>query len=82
MDLTIIQNKISQALPNAQVMVLGDDGVHFDAIVVSEQFEGVRPVKRQQMVYAAIGELIQTGQLHALGLKTYTPAEYAQRAHG
>lgn len=84
MELCQIEAKIKAHIPNATVTVSGDDGVHFDAIVVSDDFEGLLPVKRQRMVYAALGDLIQSGQLHALGLKTYTAQEWLalRSAHG
>ena len=50
---------------------------HFKAVVVSAQFDGLNAVKRHQRVYAVLGELM--GQLHALALHTYTPAEWAEQ---
>ena len=40
----------------------------------SEAFEGKRAIQRHQAAYAALGGLM--GQIHALGLHTYTPAEW------
>lgn len=50
---------------------------HYKAVIVSEQFAGLRPVQRHQRVYATLGELM--AQFHALALHTYTPAEWATR---
>ncbi len=50
---------------------------HFKAVVVSSQFAGLNAVKRHQRVYAVLGELM--GQVHALALHTYTPAEWAEQ---
>lgn len=50
---------------------------HYKAVIVSEQFAGLRPVQRHQRVYATLGGLM--GQFHALALHTYTPAEWAQQ---
>ncbi|HMT83960.1 MAG TPA: BolA/IbaG family iron-sulfur metabolism protein, partial [Ottowia sp.] len=45
------------------------------------QFEGKRPIARHQMVYATLGSQMQTDAVHALSMKTLTPAEWAaQRA--
>jgi acid stress-induced BolA-like protein IbaG/YrbA len=44
-------------------------------VVVSDQFEGKRAVARQQMVYATLQDDIASGELHAISLKTFTPAE-------
>lgn len=66
---------LTEALAAEQVLV-GGDGRHFEITVVSSQFEGQRPVKKQQMVYAALNEKIADGTLHAVMMKTLTPAEW------
>ena len=59
---------------------LDGDGQHFEAIVVSAEFEGKSRVQRQQRVYQTLKEKLATGELHALSFKTLTPAEWsAQR---
>ena len=59
---------------------LDGDGQHFEAIVVSAEFEGKGRVQRQQRVYQTLQEKLATGELHALSFKTFTPAEWsAQR---
>jgi len=63
-------------LPGCDVQVSGD-GRHFDLILVSAAFEGLTPVKKQQHVYAAINDRIADGSLHAVNMKTYTPAQWA-----
>ena len=68
-----LRERIEQALPGARVEVSGD-GDHFEATVVSERFEGMTPVKRHQAVYAALGDAF-SGAIHALSLRTLTPAE-------
>ena len=70
-----IRQLIEQGLPGARVHVQGDDGVHFEALVVCDAFQGKSQVARHRMVYAILGEHIDSGALHALGLKTKTPAE-------
>lgn len=69
-----IRQLIEQGLPGAQVRVFGDDGVHFEALVVSEAFQGKLPLARHRMVYATLGTLMGN-EIHALSLKTLTPAE-------
>jgi acid stress-induced BolA-like protein IbaG/YrbA len=53
------------------------DGRHWSAVVVSEAFTGLRLIARHQKVYATLGQKIQTDEVHALSMKTYTPAEWA-----
>lgn len=78
MEAATIQAMIEQGLPGAQVAVSGDDGVHFEAQVVAEQFAGKLPLARHRLVYATLGDLMG-GAIHALALKTLTPQEAAAR---
>ena len=71
-----IRTLIEAGLPGARVEVQGEDGVHFEATVVSEAFRGKLPLARHRMVYATLGELMG-GAIHALQLKTVTPDEAA-----
>ncbi|GAB3306517.1 BolA family protein [Luteimonas notoginsengisoli] len=76
MDTNTIRQLIEQGLPGAQVAVQGDDGVHFEALVVSDAFQGKLPLARHRLVYATLGTLMG-GEIHALALRTMTPAEHA-----
>ena len=76
MDADTIRNLIETGLPGARAQVQGDDGVHFEGVVVSAAFAGKLPLARHRMVYATLGELMG-GAIHALALKTVTPDEAA-----
>ncbi|HEY7871810.1 MAG TPA: BolA/IbaG family iron-sulfur metabolism protein [Rudaea sp.] len=76
MDTRSIQTLIEQGLPGAKAMVMGDDGVHFEAVVVCADFAGKLPLARHRMVYATLGERMG-GEIHALALRTLTPDEAA-----
>jgi acid stress-induced BolA-like protein IbaG/YrbA len=52
------------------------DGRHWYATLVSAEFEGKRLIQRHQRVYATLGDKIKTDEVHALSMKTYTPAEW------
>ncbi|MBW8849286.1 MAG: BolA/IbaG family iron-sulfur metabolism protein [Xanthomonadales bacterium] len=69
-----IRQLIEQGLPDAQVQVFGDDGVHFEAQVVCADFRGKLPLARHRMVYATLGSLMGN-EIHALSLRTLTPEE-------
>ena len=58
---------------------LEGDGRHWFATIVSPEFEGKRPIARHQRVYATLGERMKTDEVHALSMKTFTPAEWAAR---
>jgi acid stress-induced BolA-like protein IbaG/YrbA len=56
------------------------DGRHWSAVIVSSEFEGLRPIARHQKVYAALGQRMATDEVHALSMKTWTPGEWADKA--
>ncbi len=70
-----IKSLLLESLENAEVMVEGD-GSHFQVTAISNQFEGLRPVQRQQVIYGLLGEHITSGTLHAVGIKTFTETEW------
>jgi acid stress-induced BolA-like protein IbaG/YrbA len=65
---------IRAGIPDAEVMVKGD-GDHFEAIVVSSQFEHCSKVRQHQLVYATLGDRMG-GEIHALALHTHTPEQW------
>lgn len=67
-----VKTMIQEQFPEAQIEVAGD-GEHFEAIIVSPEFEGKTRVKQHQMVYAAVNDAMASEVIHALSLKTYTP---------
>jgi len=75
-----IRDYISQNLPCEHIDVSGD-GSHFEAIIVSPEFEGLRLIARHQRVYAALGERMKA-EVHALSMRTLTPAEYKAQVDG
>jgi acid stress-induced BolA-like protein IbaG/YrbA len=74
MDSTTIAQMILKGMPDAEVTVSGDDGVHFEAVVRCESFAGKSTLARHRMVYATLGELMGN-EIHALGLRTVLPGE-------
>ena len=70
-----IRRLIENGLDCAHVEVTGD-GRHFDAVVVSEAFTGKPTLRQHRLVYKTLGERFDTDVLHALALRTYTPAQW------
>ena len=70
-----IEPWIAAGLPCEFVAVQGD-GQHFEAVIVSSEFAGLNRVKRQQRVNAILKARFDTGELHALSMKTLTPEEW------
>jgi acid stress-induced BolA-like protein IbaG/YrbA len=71
-----IQTLIAAGLACQHLHVEGD-GRHWFATIVSPEFEGKRLIARHQRVYATLGARMQNDEVHALSMKTYTPAEWA-----
>ena len=75
-----LQTIIAAGLACEHLEVAGD-GRHWEAVIVSPEFQGKRPIQRHQRVYAALGERMRTDEVHALSMRTYTPAEWATALH-
>ena len=74
-----LKNLIAAGLV-CQHITLEGDGRHWYATIVSPEFEGKRRFQRHQRVYATLGSKMQTDEVHALSMKTFTPAEWAAQA--
>ncbi len=72
METEKVKALIEAGLPGARVEVTGD-GRHFEAVVVSEAFEGKSLIQRHRMVMAAVNNEIASDELHALSIKANTP---------
>jgi len=75
-----VRDYIADHLQCDHIQVEGD-GAHFFAVIVSPAFEGKRQVARHQMVYAALGERMKA-EVHALSMRTLTPAEHQAELNG
>jgi len=71
-----IIDAVKQAIPDA-VVEAHLEGNHAHLTVVSAAFEGVSPVKKQQMVYAALQDAVASGVIHAVHMKTLTPDQHS-----
>lgn len=72
--------QIIQAGMRCEHLALEGDGRHWFATIVSAEFEGMRSIQRHQRVYQTLGMKMHTDEVHALSMKTLTPAEWAD--HG
>lgn len=76
MDKKEIEDKLMASLSLDEVYALSDDGSHFQVIAVGSMFADLSRVKKQQAVYAPLAQYIADNRIHALSIKTYTPAEW------
>ncbi|MEH6443894.1 MAG: BolA/IbaG family iron-sulfur metabolism protein [Oceanospirillaceae bacterium] len=70
-----VQHIIESQIPEATVITAGE-GCNFEVTVISDVFNGLLPVKRQQRVYECVNQQISDGTIHALTIKAYTPAQW------
>lgn len=78
---TQIKNVLKDETGINSVVVTGD-GYHFEVVVVSDVFDGLSRVARQQLIYDKLNPWILSGELHAISLKTYTQSEWEKQKIG
>ena len=78
-----LKRLIEAGIPGATAFVLDDAGdkEHFQADVVSAAFEGANPVAQHRAVYATLGTRMGN-EIHALQLRTWTPARWQASGRG
>lgn len=69
-----IKSMIENGISTSYISVTGD-GTHFEAIIVSDAFEGKMPVDRHKLIFEALGDAMKE-DIHALSLKTYTTQQW------
>ncbi len=75
-----VRRYIAEGL-ECSVLEVSGDGQHFEALIVSPLFEGKRLIQRHQIVYRALGDRMRE-EIHALSMRTLTPAEHAAPSGG
>lgn len=68
---------IEAHIPDARAKVEGGGG-KFEATVISDAFEGKNLLAKHRLVYAALDDQIKSGEVHAVSIRAYTPAEWSQ----
>ena len=67
-----LKTYIMNGLSCEHVEVFGNDGQHFEAVIVSPAFVGKNMVQQHQLVYQALGDRMRS-EIHALSMRTFTP---------
>ncbi len=78
MDELSVKNLVEAHFGGCEVIVQGE-GSRYDITVIGDVFVDLRPVKIQQLVYAALNDQIADGSIHAVNIATYTPDEWQAR---
>jgi acid stress-induced BolA-like protein IbaG/YrbA len=76
-----LKARIEQLAPGTQAEVVDLTGTmdHYQAVVVSPAFAGKMMMEQHRMVYGLFKSEIDSNEVHALTLKTYTPEQYQKR---
>ena len=72
-----IEKIITKNLDCDYVEVRGDDGTHFEAVIVSKLCKDLSKIKQHQLVYKALGDMMKQ-DIHALSMKTLNPEEWSR----
>lgn len=79
MDAASVKVLLQNHMQACEFHVQGE-GSHYDIAAIGDVFEGLRPVKKQQLVYAALKDYIADGSIHAVNIRTFTPTEWQEQA--
>lgn len=79
MDAATVKGLLQNHMPDCEFHVQGE-GSHYDIVAIGDVFEGLRPVKKQQLVYAALSAHIADGSIHAVNIRTFTSAQWQSQA--
>ena len=74
-----LRNTIVNGLLCEHVEVLGDDGQHFEAVIVSPLFNGKSRIQQHQLVYLTLADRMRS-EIHALSMRTFAPDAWAESA--
>jgi len=75
MDAATVKSLLQDHLSDCEFHVQGE-GSHYEITAIGEMFEGLRPVRKQQLVYGGLSDCIADGSVHAVNIRTFTPAEW------
>lgn len=78
MDADKVKALLQEHLPECEFYVEGQ-GSHYTIEAIGDVFADLRPVKKQQLVYAALNENIVNGSIHAVNINTYTREQWQAR---
>ncbi|MNO64465.1 BolA-like protein [compost metagenome] len=74
-----VKTLLEAKLPGTQVEVEGE-GCNFQLNLISDELAGMSPVKRQQQIYAHLNDWISNGSIHAVTMKFFSRAAWAERS--
>lgn len=77
MDESAIKSTLQEGLPQCELEI-AIEGNKLSLKIVSDEFDGLSRVKRQQRIYVLLDDRIKSGEIHAVSMVTMTVAEANQ----
>lgn len=76
-----LKTRLETLQPGTQVQVTDLTGTqdHYQATVISAAFEGKSMIEQHRLVFRLVQAEVDSGEVHALTLKTFTPEQYRAR---
>jgi stress-induced morphogen len=73
-----LKTKLETLAPHTQAEVIDLTGTmdHYQALIISPAFQGKMMIEQHRMVFKLVQAEVDSGEVHALTLKTYTPEQY------
>ena len=75
MEASAVEQLIRDQLDNVEVKV-ETDGYQYQVTAIGDVFADLNAVKKQQLIYGCLNKYIVDGTIHAVVIKTFTPAEW------
>ena len=76
----LLRQKLESLGPETRAEIIDLTGTqdHYQAVIVSPLFAGKIMIEQHRMVLAMVQKEIDSGEVHALTLKTYTPEQFSK----
>lgn len=74
-----VKQYLEQRMPSVNIEVEGE-GCNFQLNIISDELVALSPVKRQQQIYTHLNPWIADGRIHAITMKFYSRASWAERS--
>jgi len=76
---TQLQMRLEELAPGTRAQVTDLTGTqdHYQATIVSPAFSGKMMIDQHRMIFALVQNEVDSGEVHALTLKTFTPEKFS-----
>ncbi|RMQ91023.1 hypothetical protein ALP97_03905 [Pseudomonas salomonii] len=76
---SFLEEKLPESLSSQVQVEVEGEGCNFQLNVISDELAALSPVKRQQQIYAHLNPWITDGSIHAVTMKFFSRAAWAER---